>query len=186
MILIQMTGLSGAGKTTISGLVKQQLTALGYSVEVLDGDEYRRHLCSDLGFSKADRMENIRRLGFVGLKLAQHGVVSLLSAINPYEEARAKLAAQNPLVKTVYLDCPIEILHQRDVKGLYKRALLPESHPDYVGHFTGISDPYEPPQNPDLHLRTNLGTPVEAAERLTDFILEQIRPSDLKTGVAAT
>jgi len=91
MLLIQMTGLSGAGKSSIALLTKRNLTALGYKVELLDGDDYRQHLCRDLGFSKADRMENIRRLGFVGLMLAKHGIISILCAINPYEESRIEL-----------------------------------------------------------------------------------------------
>lgn len=174
MLLIQMTGLSGAGKTTLARLVKHELEALGHSVELIDGDEYRRHLCPDLGFSKADRLENIRRLGFVGLTLVKHGVITLLAAINPYDAARQALTAQNPKVKTIFIDCPLTILIERDTKGLYRKALLPEGHPDRVEHFTGISDPYEMPQNPHLTIHTHLENAEKSTKQIVDFILKNI------------
>jgi adenylylsulfate kinase len=174
MLLIQMTGLSGAGKSTIAQATKTILTDLGYKVELLDGDDYRKHLCRDLGFSKSDRLENIHRLGFVGLTLAKHGIISILAAINPYEEARKNLQEKKPFVKTVFISCPLSITSQRDPKGLYRRAFLPEEHPDYIGHFTGISDPFEPPQNPDLILHTDTQTVEVSAKILVDFILEQV------------
>jgi len=175
MFLIQMTGLSGAGKTTIAQEVKQLLTDLGYPVELIDGDEYRQHLCRDLGFSKADRLENIRRLGFVGHSLAKHGVITILAAINPYEEARQALRIQYQYTRTVFVDCPIEILEQRDVKGLYRRARLPESDSAHIGHFTGISDPYEAPARPDFVLQTQAEQPAKSALKLLGFILEELR-----------
>ena len=169
-----MTGLSGAGKSSIALLTQKNLIGLGYKVEVLDGDNYRQHLCRDLGFSKADRMENIRRLGFVGLTLAKHGIISILCAINPYEESRIALKELSPFIRTVYIKCPIEIITQRDPKGLYRRALLPEGDPDHIKHFTGISDPYEVPVNPDLVIQTQTETPEQSAKILTDFILGAI------------
>ncbi|MEI9943542.1 MAG: adenylyl-sulfate kinase [Chitinophagaceae bacterium] len=175
MLLIQMTGLSGAGKSSIATLAGDMLTGLGYKVELLDGDECRRQLCHDLGFSKADRLENIRRLGFVGLMLAKHGVISILAAINPYEEARAALKNKSPLTKTVFIDCPLAITQQRDTKGLYRKALLPSEHPEHIKHFTGISDPYETPDEPDLTIKTNTETVEQSAKRLSDFILQTIR-----------
>ena len=177
MMLIQMTGLSGAGKSSIAGIAGEALTGLGHPVELLDGDHYRRHLCHDLGFSKPDRLENIRRLGFVGLILARHGVISILAAINPYEEARAALKNSSSCVKTVFIDCPIEITIQRDTKGLYRKALLPEDHPEHIQHFTGISDPYEVPLQPDLTIKTFAETKEKSAQRLTDFILQTIQYS---------
>jgi adenylylsulfate kinase len=174
MLLIQMTGLSGAGKSSIAKIAQQTLADLGYKVELLDGDDYRRHLCHDLGFSKDDRLENIRRLGFVGLTLSKHGIISILAAINPYEEARAKLQNASALVKTVFIDCPISVAIQRDTKGLYRRALLPKDHPDHLMHFTGISDPYETPTQPDLVIETQTETPEQSAQRLSDFIIQSI------------
>ena len=174
MLLIQMTGLSGAGKSSIALLTQKNLTGLGYKVEVLDGDNYRQHLCRDLGFSKADRMENIRRLGFVGLTLAKHGIISILCAINPYEESRIALKKSSSLTRTVYVECPIDVIIQRDPKGLYRRALLPEGHPDHIKHFTGISDPYEVPVNPDLIIQTQTETPEQSAKHLADYIIKII------------
>jgi adenylylsulfate kinase len=175
MLLIQMTGLSGAGKSSIAHIARETLTGLGYKVELLDGDDYRQHLCHDLGFSKADRIENIRRLGFVGLMLAKHGVISILAAINPYEEARDALKRASPLTKTVFIDCPLSVTKQRDPKGLYRRALLPIEDPDYIEHFTGISDPYEVPDQSDLVIQTHSETPEQSAKHLTDFIIQTIR-----------
>ena len=169
-----MTGLSGAGKSSIALLTKKNLTSLGYKVELLDGDDYRQHLCRDLGFSKADRMENIRRLGFVGLMLAKHEIISILCAINPYEESRIALSKSSPLTRTVFIECPLHIIKQRDPKGLYRRALLPEDHSEHIKHFTGISDPYEVPVHPDLIIQTQNETPEQSAKILTDFIIRAI------------
>lgn len=169
-----MTGLSGAGKSSIANIAHGSLKALGYKVELLDGDDYRQHLCSDLGFSKKDRMENIRRLGFVGQMLARHGVISILAAINPYEEAREALKNNSPLTKTVFIDCPINIAIQRDPKGLYRRALLPHGDPEHIMYFTGISDPYEVPLQPDLVIQTHNETVGQSAKQLIDFILQSI------------
>lgn len=176
MLLIQMTGLSGAGKSTLARAAQQKLVAFGYKVEVIDGDEYRQHLCSDLGFSKTDRIENMRRLGFVGQTLTRHGVIVLLVAINPYEASREALRLACPFIKTVYISCPLEVLKKRDVKGLYKRAMFPKGHPERLEHFTGISDQYEIPINPDLTLDTQKETPDKSVQRLVDFILSVVNP----------
>ncbi len=166
-----MTGLSGAGKTTLAHAVQEQLTALGHAVDIIDGDVYRQTLCKDLGFSKADRLENIRRLGTVGLDKIDKGIIVILAVINPYEEARALLAAQSSRVKTVYIQCTLSVLKERDTKGLYKRALLPTDDPAHVAHFTGISDPYDIPQKPDLVIDTTLESIETASERLTTAVL---------------
>lgn len=170
-----MTGLSGAGKSTIAQAAQKQLIDLGYKVELIDGDEYRRHLCRDLGFSKADRLENIHRLGFVGLTLARHGIITILAAINPYEEARQLLKKKSDLVQTVFIDCPLSITTARDPKGLYRKALLPPEHPDYIEHFTGISDPFEKPQNADLIIATDKRTIEDSVQALVDFIIYKIK-----------
>jgi adenylylsulfate kinase len=171
MLLIQMTGLSGAGKSTIAQMTQIQLRKLGYAVEIIDGDAYRQHLCQDLGFSQQDRLENIRRLGNYGLALMQQGVIVILAVINPYDSARQKLQAQSPQVKTVFIDCPLTVVAQRDPKGLYRRAQLPPTDPQYLPQFTGISDPFEPPAQPDLRLPTHELSIETATDILIQFIL---------------
>lgn len=173
-ILLQMTGLSGAGKTTIAEAAQKRLTELGYPVEIIDGDTYRKTLCKDLGFSKADRLENIRRLGQVGLDTIAKGIIAILAVINPYQAARQALQQKSPFVKTIFINCPLSITTKRDTKGLYRRALLPTEHPDYIGHFTGISDPFEPPQNADLILNTGAQTIEESVETLVGFVLNHV------------
>ncbi len=170
-MIIQLCGLSGAGKTTLSKKVEEKLTNAGEAVAIIDGDEYRKTLNKDLGFSKQDRLENIRRLGIVAGALSAHGVTAIIGAINPYEEARKEMKATYPNVKTVYIDCPVDTLISRDTKGLYKRAALPDEHPDKVKNLTGINDGFDVPANPDLHLDTGVQSIDECANQLFDFIL---------------
>ncbi len=174
MILVQLTGLSGAGKTTLSYNVGNELQKQGFKIEIIDGDEYRRTLCRDLGFSKEDRCENIRRLGFVGSVLAKHEIIVLLSAINPYEESRRELKEKGDFVKIVWIDCDLETLRRRDTKGLYERAFLPADHPAKLDNLSGVGDPFEIPQNADLIVRTNTETIAESTKKLLDFILAGI------------
>ncbi len=178
MVFIQMTGLSGAGKSTIATNVKKSLQSSGYQVEVIDGDEYRQHLCRDLGFSKADRHENIRRLAFVGLKLCSFNVIVILAAINPYEEIRAEIKSQSSLVKTVWVNCDLETLIHRDTKGLYSRALLPDGHTDKLVNLTGVNDPFDTPKDFDLKIDTHNETTLESESRLLNFILQHIKLRD--------
>ena len=140
MLFIQFTGLSGAGKSTIASGVKAVLERKGYRVEVIDADIYRPILCPDLGFSKHDRIENIRRLGFVATLLAKNGVITILAAINPYELARKELVANGTKVKTVWINCDLETLIKRDTKGLYHKALLPNNSPNKIHNLTGVND----------------------------------------------
>jgi adenylylsulfate kinase len=169
-----MTGLSGAGKTTLSRNVKDKLLRLGYQVEIIDGDEYRAALCKDLGFSKEDRFENIRRLGFVGKTLVRNGVIVLLAAVNPYEKIRREIKGGSPNAKTVWIDCDLETLLKRDTKGLYRRALLPDDHPDKLRNLTGVNDPFEDPQDAELIVKTDSETIDKSTAKLTGFILRSI------------
>ena len=171
-MIIQLCGLSGAGKTTIATSVKEKAIAYHTPIEIIDGDNYREFLCKDLGFSKEDRCENIRRLGFVASRLSDHGIVCIISAINPYDEIRNELSVAYGQVKTVYVDCPVDELINRDTKGLYKRALLPDDHPDKVSNLTGINDPFEAPVNPDLHLHTDKSSIADCTNELFSFILQ--------------
>ena len=174
-MIIQLCGLSGSGKTTLSEGVRNSLKTKGIDVEIIDGDEYRKVLCADLGFSREDRNQNMRRLAFVASKLSKYKVVTIICAINPYEDIRREVAATYELVKTVFIDCPLEELIKRDTKGLYKRALLPDSHPDKIKNLTGINDPFDMPANPDLIVKTDTGSIADATKKLAEFILDNFR-----------
>ncbi|MEO6731295.1 MAG: adenylyl-sulfate kinase [Ferruginibacter sp.] len=174
MLLIQMTGLSGSGKTTIAYGAKDFLETAGFKTEVIDGDEFRKHLCSDLSFSKSDRIENIKRLGIVANLLARNGVITILATINPFEESRLAIGQYGDHVKVVWLNCPLEVLIDRDTKGLYRRALLCDDHPDKVFNLSGINDRYEPPVWFDLELKTDVPYISECIKNLVDFILTTI------------
>jgi adenylylsulfate kinase len=168
MQIIQLTGLSGCGKTTISNAVKLLFATKTINIEILDGDQYRQTLCKDLGFSKADRLENIRRLGNLAHSLADRYPMVIIAAINPYEEARSELKLKYD-AKTVWINCELDSLILRDTKGLYKRALLPDSAPDKIFNLTGVNDLYEAPLNYDLKLNTHLESVNESVERFYQF-----------------
>ena len=169
-----MTGLSGAGKSTLAQHTAQRLRKKGYLVEVIDGDEYRENLCKDLGFSKEDRNNNIRRLSFVSKILARNSIISIIAAINPYEEIRIENQKKDSSVKTIYIKCDLETVKKRDIKGLYAKALLPDGHPDKIYNFTGISDPFEEPQTPDLTINTAKQPLPECVIMMENFILRNI------------
>lgn len=173
MILIQFTGLSGSGKTTLAENVRQLLIEKKYKVEIIDGDVYRKTICKDLGFSKEDRCENVRRLFNVGRNFVVSDTIVLMSVINPYENLRNELR-NHEFVRTVYLDCSIDNLIERDPKGLYKKALLSDNDPDKIKNFTGISDVFETPLQPDLVLRTDIETVPVSTHKLYHFILNSL------------
>jgi adenylylsulfate kinase len=156
-----LTGMSGAGKSTVSDQLMDRFRAAGAKVELLDGDVVRTNLSQGLGFSREDRDTNIRRIGFVADLLSRNGIIVVVAAISPYRETRDEVKAKIGNFVEVFVDCPIEVLASRDVKGLYKKALAGE-----VGNFTGISDPYEPPLNPDVTVRSDRETVQESVERV--------------------
>jgi adenylyl-sulfate kinase len=158
---IWFTGMSGAGKSTISNLLEERLRSLGAKVEVLDGDVVRTHLSKGLGFSKEDRDTNIRRIGWVCEILSRNGVIAIAAAISPYRAVRDEVRTRIPNFVEVYVECPVDVLAERDVKGLYKKALAGE-----IPHFTGITDPYEPPLNPEVTVNSSKETPAESVERI--------------------
>ncbi|EJF99539.1 adenylyl-sulfate kinase [Flavobacterium sp. F52] len=174
MILIQFTGLSGSGKTTLAENVRHLLLQNNYEVEIVDGDVYRQTICKDLGFSKEDRCENVRRLFNVGRSLIEENKIVLMSVINPYENVRSELRAFE-FVKTVFLDCSIANLIERDPKGLYKRALLPDHDQNKIRSFTGISDVFEIPEKADLILKTDSETVSISADKLYNFIISNLK-----------
>ena len=155
------TGLRSAGKSTLAQLVATRLRARGRGVEVLDGDVVRTHLSKGLGFSKEDRDENIRRIGFVCGLLSRHGVAAIAAAISPYRAIRDEVRASIGNFVEVYVKASVEACAQRDVKGLYKKALAGE-----IKNFTGVNDPYEPPLNPELTVETEKESPEKSALRI--------------------
>jgi adenylylsulfate kinase len=164
-IVLWLTGLSSAGKSTISERLVRELRAMGYRAEPMDGDVVRQELCKDLGFSREDRDENVRRIGFVAKLLAKNDIIVVVSVVSPYRETREEVRSRIPGFVEVYVNAPIEICERRDVKGLYRRARAGE-----LQGFTGINDPYEPPLNPEIECRTALETPEQSVRRILDFI----------------
>jgi adenylyl-sulfate kinase len=169
--VIWLTGLSGAGKTTLASALKNELTAAGHRVETLDGDEVRENLSRGLGFSKEDRDTNVRRIGFVARLLARNGVIVLASAISPYrqsrDDVRQSVESDGARFVEVFVRAPLSVLVERDVKGLYKKALAGQ-----IKNFTGVSDPYEAPLAPDVLVDSSVETIEESTARLLDHLLE--------------
>jgi|CXWL01.1.fsa_nt_gi adenylylsulfate kinase len=161
-VVVWFTGLSGSGKTTLSIMLKEELCRRGYRVEVLDGDDIRQNLSKELGYSRKDRDTNVRRIGFVCRLLSRNGVIAIAAAISPYQAIREEVraACQDRFVE-VYLDCPLDVLIRRDVKGLYRKALV-----DEIQHFTGLSDPYEVPAHPEIVVPTSRESPDASLARI--------------------
>jgi adenylyl-sulfate kinase len=155
------TGMSGSGKTTLSRAIEDRLRRHGAKVERLDGDVVRERLSKGLGFNKEDRDENIRRIGFVCELLSRHGVIAMAAAISPYRGVREEIRARIPHFVEIYMECPLDVLVERDVKGLYKKALAGE-----IPNFTGVSDPYEAPANPEITVNSALETPEASLDRI--------------------
>ena len=155
------TGLSGSGKSTVAQIIEKRLRDAGAKVEVLDGDVVRTNLSKGLGFSKEDRDTNIRRIGFVCNLLSRNGVIAISAAISPYKEIRDEIRSQAVTFVEVYAECELDKLIERDVKGLYKKALSGE-----IKNFTGISDPYEAPENAEVTFNSGGESPEESADKV--------------------
>ncbi|MFA5863732.1 MAG: adenylyl-sulfate kinase [Phycisphaerae bacterium] len=165
------TGLPSAGKSTIAEIVLAELRKRKVNIEIFDGDVVRTHLSKGLGFSKEDRDTNIRRIGFVCNLLTRNGVNSIAAAISPYrnirDENRKMIADDGGAFIEVFINTPIEICETRDVKGLYKKARAGQ-----LKGFTGVDDPYEPPQNPEIELCTHNERPEESANKIVKYLEE--------------
>ena len=163
------TGLSGAGKTTITTHLVKELRKRGSKLEVLDGDVVRENLSKGLGFSKEDRDTNIRRIAFVANLLSRNDVPVITAAISPYSEIRDEAREQmDGRFVEAYVKASVEVCEERDVKGLYAKARSGE-----IKEFTGVSDPYEPPENPELVLETEHQTPEESAQQIIAYLEER-------------
>jgi len=165
---VWFTGLPCAGKSTLALLVAHEMRRRGHSVEVLDADVVRSRLCSDLGYSKRDRNENIRRIGYLCEMLNRHGIVAVVAAISPYREVRLEVRARVGSFIEVYVKAPLEVCIKRDVKGMYRRALTGE-----IKDFTGIDDPYEAPLDAEVVVVTDKETPAESLAHIVQK-LEQM------------
>ena len=163
-----LTGFSGAGKTTIAKRLYERLEELGYggAVEHLDGDVVRASFCKDLGFTKADRDENIKRISYVAAYLSM-SKITVCTFISPYKKAREQARNLCNNYVEVFVDCPIDVCEDRDVKGLYAKARAGE-----IKGFTGIDDPYEPPENPDIHLRTDQLSLDQCVDEIIKYLNE--------------
>ncbi len=160
------TGLSGAGKSTLAVAVARELEAQGRRVEILDGDEVRTHLSKGLGFSREDRDTNVRRIGYVARLLSRNGVIAITAAISPYREIRDEIRrAHEAAFVEVFVECPLDALVARDVKGLYAKALRNE-----IPHFTGVSDPYEPPLAPEVVVRSDREQVEESRSKILEWL----------------
>ena len=160
-VTLWFTGLSGSGKSTLAERVANELRHRGLRVEILDGDEVRTNLSKGLGFSKEDRDTNIRRIGFVCKLLTRNGVAAIAAAISPYRAVRDEVRAEIGDFVEVYAKCPLDVLQERDVKGLYAKALKGE-----IANFTGVSDPYEEPLNPEVVLESDKETVDESLAKV--------------------
>ena len=170
---VWFTGLSSAGKSTLSRAVYEELAEHGYRVELLDGDEVRQYLSRGLGFSREDRDENIRRIGYVAEMLTRHDVIVLVAAISPYRGARDEVRARISNFVEVYVNAPLGVCERRDVKGLYRKARAGK-----IPQFTGIDDPYEAPLRPEVECRTDLESIAESAARVVDAIELRLYAAD--------
>src|ERR1700736_2951162 len=161
--VVWFTGLSGAGKSTVANALVAELARRGRHAELLDGDEVRTHLSKGLGFSKEDRDTNIRRIGYVARLVARSGGVAITAAISPYREVRAEVRAETPGFVEVFARCPLDTLVERDVKGLYKKAIAGE-----IKNFTGVSDPYEEPLRAEVVCDSSKETVEQSLAKVID------------------
>jgi adenylylsulfate kinase len=160
-VVVWLTGLSGAGKTTIAHILATELKQLGEKVEILDGDIIRQHLANELGFSQQDRNENVRRIGFVAQLLSRNGVIVIVAAISPYREIRDQVRRMTGDFIEVFVNSPLTVCEQRDVKGLYQKARAGK-----IPNFTGISDPYEVPLDPEVECNTDRETVPQSCGKI--------------------
>ncbi len=162
---VWLTGLSGAGKSTIARVLAYELQLRGLPIEIIDGDVIRTTLCKGLGFSREDRDTNIARIALVCALLTKHGVAVISAAISPYAQARDAARVTIGNFVEVYVECPLEVVKARDIKGLYEKAERGE-----IAHFTGVSDPYEPPAQPEIVTQTHRESVDESVAKILSYL----------------
>lgn len=174
-ITLWFTGIPASGKSAIARETRDLLTNRGLPVELLDGPEVRQSLSRGLGFTREDREENARRIGYVAKLLSRNGVIAICAAVSPYRATRDEIRAHVTNFVEVYVECPVEIAEQRDAEGLYARARA-----GVIDDFTGVSDPYEPPIRPEVHIRSDQETVASAARKVVKSLelLQLIPPMD--------
>jgi adenylylsulfate kinase len=176
-LTVWLTGLSGAGKTTICNAVYSALIGRGYRAEVLDGDALRKHLSRDLGFSKEDRDENIRRIGFIADLLTRNGIVVLVAAISPYRSVRDEMRRKIGRFMEVFVDASLAVCEQRDPKGLYRKARSGE-----LSGFTGIDDPYQEPLSAEVRCQTDFESPQASSLKVISAVIEYLESFPVTPG----
>lgn len=173
-LIIWLTGLSGSGKSTIANQLEQELFNLGKKTYLLDGDNVRMGLCKDLGFSEEDRNENIRRIGEVAKLFVDSGTIVISAFVSPFKADRDQVRnlVQDGEFVEVFVNCPLEVCAQRDVKGLYAKARAGE-----IKNFTGISSPFEIPENPEIEVRTDQEELKDSVQKILNLLVEKIKLS---------
>lgn len=166
-LTVWFTGLPCSGKSTLARLLHRKLKGAQIGSEILDGDEVRQRLTKGLGFSKEDRIENVRRIAYVAKLLTRNGVIAIAALISPYRAVRDEIKQDIGRCLEVFVDCPVEVCKDRDVKGMYKKAMAGE-----IKQFTGVDDPYEIPLHPDLLLSTSTEPPQVSLSRVLKFLSE--------------
>lgn len=179
MCIFFLTGLSGAGKSTLAAALQVKLASLRIPAEVIDGDVYRKTTHKDLGFSAADRRENIDRLAKLAHAKSLQGIFSIVAAINPFEDQRMELTNQLG-AKIIWIRCNLSTLIERDTKGLYHKALLPDEHPDKIWNLTGVNDSYEEPQHADLVIDTTETSLKQSVTQLENYVLTILKIQAIK------
>lgn len=172
-MIIQLTGLSGAGKSTLAIQIKEALKKKHYKVEILDGDEVRNTISRDLGFSKEDRIAHLRRMGFIAQLLAKNEIIVLIAAISPYEAIRMEIKNLHQQSSIAWVNCSLDILIERDTKGLYKKAFLAENDPNKIRNLTGIGDTYEQPIEYDVKVDTDEKSISQCSEKIVQMIMSK-------------